>query len=889
MKNFLLIVFSSLLLTVLAVGSPMAATVEVSQLNPLTANSEYDRNPSIINDGTDYWLFYTKGDDTSTSGVRGSYNPDGDTYVVYYKTAGTIAGLAGASETKLALSESARPANFDQRVVSATYFNSKVYAFVSSGQSGTDRGLYYYEYNGTWSGPTTLIADATARGGHVNVTSDTSRVYIVWESSDASSDCYTWDGTTSTTVLSSKIDISTDNQPKITLMGSTLYVVSVEDGSGDIEVYSAAVGASPSFSSHSTAVTGAGLYDPCIFNDGTDLYVVTAPYVGGNDQQYLIQAKYDGSWATSRTVSNGGYGGTYWWEYWPCGYHDGTDAYVFFTTETSSPTFSDGEIAYVKMDWDLDNDHYFYIQPAIDEATDGDTINVADGTYTEQLSITGKGLTITGQSEAGVIVEAGASPTTGLNVFTINAATYDITIQDMTIRNGDYGIRSTAGNVDVLNCTLYHNGWDGTGMPAPPTAVGMAALWASGSTTNGGAIRIQDSASSEIADCTVYDNARGIRYQDGDNGDIHHNDSYNNLESGIYLASSSYDGSNGCTNTDVYNNTVLDNMNNGVLVIGGITNSVHDNDIYDNWNSGVMLWHVADTTIESNTIDNNCLYSFNGIGSDPADSYGGVCADGDVVDASVTFVFKLLNNTITDNQAGAAGQKIGVRLDDPLDTSGIEITGNTISGHDTDIHVKSQAATTTVNYNSFDGSTTGVQNDDTSATLDAENNWWNAPDGPGPVGPGSGVGVSTYVDYDPWGGNSPVEITSAVPQGLGPPFILYKGHPMAFDITYNIYGAASLPYDVVAVARPHFGKKCKKLRNGKLRHRIYKAKAASVGAGSHVITISEKPNNPGTYYTVPPCGKTYSPRKVVYKVKLKSGGSLVAKDVHKEIGQIEVR
>ena len=212
----------------------------------------------------------------------------------------TIAGLASAAETKLALSDTARPANFDQRVVSAAYFSDKVYAFVSSGQSGTTRGLHYYEYDGTtWSGPTTLIANSTARGGHVNVTSDTDRVYIVWESSDGSSDCYTWDGAT----LSSKIDISGDNMPKITLMGSTLYVVSIEDGTGDIKVYSAAAGASPSFSTHSTAIAGAGLYDPCIFNDGTDLYVVSAPWVA-TDRQYLVQTKYSGgSWTTARSLS----------------------------------------------------------------------------------------------------------------------------------------------------------------------------------------------------------------------------------------------------------------------------------------------------------------------------------------------------------------------------------------------------------------------------------------------------------------------------------------------------------------------------------------------------------------------------------------------------------
>jgi hypothetical protein len=382
---------------VLVGASPaLAADIEVSGNTAMTANAEYDRNPSVIYDGSDYWLFWTKGDDTSTSGVRGgSYNPDADTYVVYYKTAGTLAGLAAASETQLALSQTSRPAGFDQRVVSATYYGGKVYAFVSSGQSGTDRGLYYYDWNGsTWSGPTTLIADATARGGHVNVTSDASSIYLVWEASaDASSDCYTWDGVT----LSSKIDISNDNQPKINLMGTTLYVTSIEDGTTDIEVYSAPAGASPSFSSHSTAIAGGGFYDPCIFNDGTDLYIVSAPYVPA-DRQYMVQTQYTGSWAATKTISYGGYGTTEWWDYWPCGFYDGSSLWVFFTTETASPVFSDGEIAAIEMDWDLGNDHYFYIKNAVAQATSGDVVNVAPGTYVEGLITIDKNLSLIGDA-----------------------------------------------------------------------------------------------------------------------------------------------------------------------------------------------------------------------------------------------------------------------------------------------------------------------------------------------------------------------------------------------------------------------------------------------------------------------------------------------------------
>ena len=438
--------FNALLVCFLAffAGIAIGATIDVSQHNYCTNDNAYDRNPSIISDGSNYWLFYTKGDNVSTDGVRGpTYNPDADNYVVYYKTASTIDGLAGASETKLALSESGRPNGFDQRVVSAAAFNGKVYAFVSSGQSGTDKGLYYYEHNGsTWSGPATLIADATARGGHINVTADAARVYLVWESEDGTSDCYTWNGIT----LSSKIDINDGNEPKIVYYeqakAGNLFVTNIEDGTGDIEVFIALASPNPLFGHHSTAIIGGGFYDPCIFTDGIDLYVVSAPYVAV-DRQYLVQAMFDvatSTWSGSKVVSYGGYGGTEWWDYWPCGYHDGTNAYLFFATESGGPIFSDGEIAFTKMDWDLGNDHYFYIQNAADQANAGDTVMIADGLYIISNTTVVNSIAVMGESREGVIIApsgedvgTGTSDFNGSYQYGFMVASDNVVIENLTI------------------------------------------------------------------------------------------------------------------------------------------------------------------------------------------------------------------------------------------------------------------------------------------------------------------------------------------------------------------------------------------------------------------------------------------------------------------------
>lgn len=67
------------------------------------------------------------------------------------------------------------------------------------------------------------------------------------------------------------------------------------------------------------------------------------------------------------------------------------------------------------------------------------------------------------------------------------------------------------------------------------------------------------------------------------------------------------------------------------------------------------------------------------------------------------------------------------------------------------VYCSGGAAPTIMNHNNIYGNTTyGVYNDSSSVTINAEDNWWGNPSGPGGVGPGSGDSVSYYVDYDPW-------------------------------------------------------------------------------------------------------------------------------------------
>ena len=403
---------------------------------------------------------------------------------------------------------------------------------------------------------------------------------------------------------------------------------------------------------------------------------------------------------------------------------------------------------------------YGTIAAAITMASDGDEIVIANGMYTESLAISGanaKTLTFTGESEAGVIVQADATgPVDGVNTFTIDAVGETITIQTLTIRHGDYGIRSSNGNVNVLNCTLTHNGWDGNDLPAVPTLANMLAFWNTFA-TDGGAMRIENSIDSEIAFNTVSENDRGIRLQASNTGHIHDNVSHSNLQSGIYLACCGSGGEpplNGTTNTIVEDNESYNNFNNGILSIEGKANIIRNNLVYNNWNSGIMIYFPVEITVQSNVVRNNSLKTFNGNGAD-GDSRSGIDITGNTNPAGGAFSVKVIDNIICSNKQGAAPQRSGVRLGSNLPSDGYEITGNTFIDHDIDIHLLEQAATTVITSNSFDGIGIGIKNDD-SNLVDAEGNWWGAADGPGTVGPGSGDLVSADVDFTPSAVTDPV-------------------------------------------------------------------------------------------------------------------------------------
>jgi uncharacterized repeat protein (TIGR01451 family) len=128
-----------------------------------------------------------------------------------------------------------------------------------------------------------------------------------------------------------------------------------------------------------------------------------------------------------------------------------------------------------------------------------------------------------------------------------------------------------------------------------------------------------------------------------------------------------------------------------------------------------------------------------------------------------------------------------------IDASGGEIMGNEISHEQSDgIRAENGANPTIRKNNIFANEALAVNNLDPSLTLDARDNWWGDPSGPGGEGPGSGDEVSAGVDFSPWR-TAPVALVTSVAEAT-----VYAARGMTGTNTFFFRNWAA-PTDTVTV------------------------------------------------------------------------------------------
>ncbi len=228
------------------------------------------------------------------------------------------------------------------------------------------------------------------------------------------------------------------------------------------------------------------------------------------------------------------------------------------------------------------------IKDAIDNASDGDTVFVYNGTYIENI-IVKKSINLIGEEKNITIIDGNNNG----NVIFINADY--VTIKNFTIKNckdsGDayqYAvIKIISHNNIVINDNIISTGdlggfndW-------------TAAIYLRGTSNN----YIQNNI---IFNEEVVKRTHGIVLNDYN--------AYNNISGneismyldGVQMYSSEYPE---CNNNTLYGNYIHNNWQG--IVSGGVKNKIINNAVSSNLDNGLLLYHASDMTVSGNIVINN--------------------------------------------------------------------------------------------------------------------------------------------------------------------------------------------------------------------------------------------------------------------------------------------
>jgi Right handed beta helix region len=330
------------------------------------------------------------------------------------------------------------------------------------------------------------------------------------------------------------------------------------------------------------------------------------------------------------------------------------------------------------------------ISQAIANASVGDTVLVAAGTYHESVTLS-KQLTLQGASAATVIIDA-----TGLvNGVMLGAGSSGSTVQGFTVKNatGEGILAMTVANITITQNVVTGND-KGSGTTATLECQDQGEV--PGDCGEG--IHLMTVANGKVISNQVDHNVGGILVTD-EMGPAHDNLISNNivqnnaLDCGITLPSHnggalSSAGARQPTVAGVYNNTVDGNTitNNGgagVLIAAPFPgtasygNTITHNTIAGNGNSGVTFHsHAPNQDINGNNVSNNTI-GVNNVAGDP-----------DANDTATTGV--LVFSAV-------------------MPVTSITISANQITGDQIGIWVGSNVSMAGVSNNTFVGVTTNVQ------------------------------------------------------------------------------------------------------------------------------------------------------------------------------------
>ncbi|KAA0009320.1 MAG: PKD domain-containing protein, partial [Thermoplasmata archaeon] len=266
--------------------------------------------------------------------------------------------------------------------------------------------------------------------------------------------------------------------------------------------------------------------------------------------------------------------------------------------------------------------YHITIQEAIDNATNGDTIEVGNGTYFENVVID-KTVTLIGEDKETTKIDGrGAGDAIYVLANSVNISGFTIrnggqegvyvdgadnfSISNSIIcNNGDVGILlNNSLNSSIINNIIFNNTYDGILLEHSDynDLIGNV-VYLNGIGNNGEGILLMHSNYCLILNNTAYENGEdGIILEPYSSyNNISHNVVYGNADCGILISTSSN------MNT-IYNNTVYNNTYDGILIEFSSGNNVMENVVHHNAQDGIYITSAGNATIFNCNIysNNNC-------------------------------------------------------------------------------------------------------------------------------------------------------------------------------------------------------------------------------------------------------------------------------------------
>ncbi|MCK4548113.1 MAG: right-handed parallel beta-helix repeat-containing protein [Candidatus Eisenbacteria sp.] len=457
MRNSLPICMLVGAVVLLGVAPALAADIDVSQPVQVTNSTYYERGNSILEDSYgNFWLFWGQSYDY-TGNYAGPGNPDNHHYEIFYKTAGSIAALAGAAVQPVG----SMPTTADriyQGQTSCVEYGGDVWVFaVDRGDGGGQVKAWTIPVTGgTWS-VADVLPDAVDpfEGTHLWATVHDSKILLVVNRGGDLDVCsyngVSWSG------LHEAVDH--EGMPRLYVDGGNLYLYWCSWGSPAYHIlqYSA-----PSTWTEIAAIAGTpdDDCDPMLTKVGSDYVFIFAPWNGTVQfLKYWTASSLAGfhglDQTTAKIMTAGSYGTTYWVDMWPATITDGSDVYMFYGSEASGTTSGTGNIQMLALDWTVGNDHYCYIQNAVNAASSGDAISIASGTYPEGLVTITTSLSLIGDTGSRPVITPveDTDHSTHRGWFQIEGASTVCDIRNLVFNGSGKAIE---------NCIRYQEGPTGT-------------------------------------------------------------------------------------------------------------------------------------------------------------------------------------------------------------------------------------------------------------------------------------------------------------------------------------------------------------------------------------------------------------------------------------------